>query len=250
MGKRRRKKRKKRRPSRSPAPAPAKGSKGASKRPAATSSVRPKATQAGPKAEENEPAPAGHPDGDGRLLLSGANPMITGVCLLVILWTQNRYGETQREELAATFVVIWPVLAILWLLKRQITVETHFLADHPTAKNLERLSEILVRRTYYSILMLAACLYPVVHLSALPQIVEEWVLKVSPQVTAAVALWVSRFVTWIVSALGGWLGNILLGALGSMLYDQTKIHWRRRKVRRRRESAKGEEPAEEVSPRP
>jgi hypothetical protein len=156
--------------------------------------------------------------------LSIINLLLTVICILILFATWLNYRELLFDEFKRLITEIIPFTIVLAVSN---TITTFLMAHHISQvddKSPKIVFIIVQIRSILAVLLIGVCVYPAVQLSGFPQHLVDLLASVT-QITSTIKNYLTIFISWIASGILGWIGNILLGAMGSALWTlvQTRL---------------------------
>lgn len=151
-------------------------------------------------------------------VLSVINGLVTFTCLLILLATLANYRESRFDELKRLFTDMLPFVVAAVVGKMIISQLTLQRISQDDGRNTRQLILFIRIRSILTILLLGACVYPAVQISGSPQRLAVFLTTLIPQMTSTIKPYLVTFISWVISGILGWIGDIFLGAMGSGLW--------------------------------
>ncbi|ODX65770.1 hypothetical protein [Vibrio parahaemolyticus] len=154
--------------------------------------------------------------------------LLTLVAVLLHMTTSALYMSDQEAELKSLRDSIYPLVMGLMIASQIFTI-TWFrrVIKSKTVEEYQRSNNVLRYKGILIFLVLTLMSYPLVKLSGVVGLISAQLTGLLGLIPIEFKESIEVFLNWFVSGISGWIGNILLGAMGSGLWSQ--IEKRKRK---------------------
>ncbi|EGR1781618.1 hypothetical protein DC876_25300 [Vibrio parahaemolyticus] len=142
--------------------------------------------------------------------------------------TSALYMSDQEAELKSLRDSIYPLVIVLMTASQIFTI-TWFrrVIKSKTVDEYQRSNNVLRYKGILIFLVLTLMSYPLVKLSGIVGLLSAQLTGLLGLIPIEFKESIEEFLNWFVSGISGWIGNILLGAMGNGLWSQ--IEKRKRK---------------------